>query len=97
METYILLMNLTEQGVKTIKEAPQRIDMMDKSIKAAGGKLVAFYATLGQYDYVAIAEGPSDEVAFTQLLMLGMMGTVRTETLKAFPRDKFADLLKKLP
>lgn len=97
MPTYVILMNLTDQGIKDIKEAPARIDEAAKALEAAGGKLLAFYTVMGQYDYVAIAEGPSDEVALAQLLALGMAGNVRTVTLKAFTKDELAEIVKKLP
>jgi uncharacterized protein with GYD domain len=97
MPTYVILMNLTEQGVRNIKEAPARIEATEKAVEAAGGKLIAFYLVMGQYDYVAIAEGPSDEVALTQLIGLAMQGNVRTTTLKAFTREEFAEIVKKLP
>lgn len=97
MPTYVILMNLTEQGVKDIKGAPARIEAVSKALEAAGGKLLSFYTVMGAYDYVAVAEAPSDEVALAQLLALGMMGTVRTTTLKAFTIEEFAAVLKKLP
>ena len=97
MPSYVILMNLTEKGIREIKDAPARIDAVRKSIEATGGKLVALYFTMGQYDYVAIAEGPSDEDAMLQLLGLGMAGNVRTTTLKAFTPTEFGELLKKLP
>jgi uncharacterized protein with GYD domain len=97
MPTYVILMNLTEQGIKDIKNAPQRIEEAAKALEAAGGKLISFYTVMGQYDYVAIAEGPSDEVALAQLLGLGMQGNVRTTTLKAFTREEFEEIVKKLP
>lgn len=97
MQTYIMLINLTDQGIKNIKEAPARVEMMAKSLEAAGGRLVSFYAVMGQYDYVAIAEGPNDETAFIQLMTLGMLGNARTVTLKAFKQGEFADIVKKLP
>jgi uncharacterized protein with GYD domain len=90
-------MNLTEKGIKNIKDAPARIEASAKALEAAGGKLLGFYLTLGQYDYVAIAEGPSDEVGMLQLLGIGAAGYVRTTTLKAFTVDEFAALLEKLP
>ncbi len=52
---------------------------------------------MGEYDYVAIAECPSDEAAATFLLLLGSMGNVRTTTLKAFNKEEFAEMVKKLP
>lgn len=97
MPTYILLMKLTDQGIKEIKDAPQRIEDAVKGLEAVGGKLEIFCTVMGDYDYVAISECPSDEVAATFLLLLGSMGNVRTTTLKAFTREEFADMVKKLP
>lgn len=97
MPTYVILMNLTEQGVKSIKDAPARIEAASKSLEAAGGKMKGFYLTMGQFDYVVIAEGPSDEAAMLQLIGLGVGGNVRTTTLKAFTLPEFEELLKKLP
>ena len=97
MATYICLMKFTDQGIKEIKEAPERIEKAFKTLEAMGGKIVEFYTTMGEYDYVAIAEGPNDEVAMTFLLGLGAAGNVRTTTLKAFNREDFVKLVKKLP
>jgi uncharacterized protein with GYD domain len=97
MPRYVVLMNLTQQGVKNIKEAPARVEEARKALEAAGGKLLDFYLTMGPYDYVAITEGPSDEAAMVQLFGLGAAGNVRTTTLKAFTLDEFTKLLEKLP
>ncbi len=97
MPYYITLMKLTEQGIKDMKNAPARIDSAEKALEAVGGKLLAFYLTMGEYDYVSIAEGPSDEVAMTYLISLGMAGNVRTTTLKAFNREQLAEIVKNLP
>ncbi|MGD2105546.1 MAG: GYD domain-containing protein [Anaerolineae bacterium] len=97
MSTYVILMNMTEQGAKNAKEAPARVEETRKAIEAAGGSLIEFYATMGPYDYVAIAEGPSDEVAILQLLALGAQGNVRTTTLKAFTLEEFKGIVEKLP
>jgi len=97
MATYIALMNLTDQGIRDIKNAPQRLETAVKGLEAMGGKLVAFYMVMGAFDYVGIAEAPSDEVAMTFLLGLGMGGNVRTTTLKAFTKEQVAELVKRLP
>jgi uncharacterized protein with GYD domain len=94
--TYIVLGSLTDQGIKNIKDSPKRVDAMEQMVQKAGGKLVGFYATMGQYDLVMIAEGPNDETAFTQLIALAMLGNVRTTTLKAFTREEYAKILGKL-
>jgi uncharacterized protein with GYD domain len=97
MVTYIVLMKLTDQGIKDIKNAPQRIDAAAKALEAMGGKMTGFYLTMGEYDYVVIGEGPSDEVGMTFLLGLGAAGNVKTTTLKAFTKEQFAEMVKKLP
>ncbi len=97
MPIYITLMNLTEKGVKNIKNAPKRIEAGLKMLEAMGAKLIGFYVTLGEYDYVGIAEAPNEEVVMRFLLALGASGNVRTTTLKAFTREEFAAIVEKLP
>ena len=97
MVTYVVLMKLTGQGAKNIKEAPQRAEEGIKAAEAMGGKVTGFYLTMGDYDYVAIGEWPSDEAAATFLLSLGALGNVKTTTLRAFSTDEFAEIVKKMP
>jgi uncharacterized protein with GYD domain len=97
MPTYIILANLTDQAIKAIRISPKRIDKAIKNFEEMGGKLIGFYTTMGEYDYVAIGEAPSDEVAMTFLLRLGSAGDIRTKTLRAFTKEELAEMLKKLP
>jgi uncharacterized protein with GYD domain len=97
MPTYIGLYKLTDQGVKGIKDAPGRIEAAIKGAEKMGGKVTGFYAVTGEYDYVAIGEFPSDEVATTFALAIGSLGNVRTTTLRAFTKEQFAAIVKKLP
>lgn len=97
MQTYIILANLTEKGVQTLKNAPQRIEQSAQDIKALGGKLISFYTTMGEYDYVATFEAPSDEIMMGFLMKTGLAGSIRTKTLKAFTREEMEVMVKKLP
>ena len=97
MPVYIMLMNLTEQGVKGIKEQPNNIQEAIQQGEAMGGKMLGFYLTMGDYDYVAIAEAPNDEVMATFLLGQATGGNVRTKTLKAFTLEEFAGFVGNLP
>ncbi|MBI4759125.1 MAG: GYD domain-containing protein [Chloroflexi bacterium] len=97
MATYVSLMKFTDQGIKSVKDAPKRIEEAAKGLEAIGGKLKDFYVVMGEYDYVAIAEGPSDEAALGFLLALGAQGNIRTTTLKAFTKEEFAAIVKQLP
>jgi uncharacterized protein with GYD domain len=96
VQTYVILFNVTEQGIKDIKGAANRVEAGEKLLEAMGGKLLSFYATLGEYDYVAIGEMPDDETGMSFLLALGSLGNVRTKALKAFPQKEFAKIVRKL-
>ncbi|MBU7047944.1 MAG: GYD domain-containing protein [Theionarchaea archaeon] len=97
MPTYITLMKFTDKGIKDIKNAPQRIENGIKAWEAMGGKLIGFYAVMGEYDYVAVGEASSDEVAMTFNMSLGSAGNVRTITLRAFTKEELTEMVKKLP
>jgi len=97
MQTYILLMKLTEQGIKDIKNAPKRMELAVQALEAMGGKMIGIYSVIGEYDYVAIGELPNDEAAMRFLLGLGALGNVRTTTLKAFTREEFSAIVQKMP
>ena len=97
MPMYIGLYKLTDQGIKNIKDAPQRVEEAIKAAGAMGGKSLVVYTVMGEYDYVAIGEFPNDETVLTLALAIGAQGNVRTTTLKAFTKEEFAKIVKKLP
>ena len=96
MPTYIELVSWTDQGIRNIKEAPQRMDAFKKTVEAAGGKLTGFYVTMGKYDIVTIIDAPSDEALANIILNTGSKGSVRSETLKAFTEQEFRNILAKM-
>ena len=96
MPTYISLVNWTDQGIRNVKESPQRLDAFKKAVEAAGGKVTGFYLTMGRYDLVVIVEFPSDEAATTVILRTASLGQVHTETLKAFPEEQYRDIIAKV-
>jgi uncharacterized protein with GYD domain len=96
MAIYINLVSWTDQGIRNIKDAPQRIDAFKKTIEAAGGKLNGFYVTMGQYDLVTIIDAPNDEAMANIALNTGSKGSVRTETFKAFTEDQFRTMVAKM-
>ena len=97
METYIILGNYTKEGIAKIKEGPARIAAAKKAVEAAGGKFVAWYLTMGRYDFLAITQAPSVMAAASVLLDLGAQGNVRTETLHALDEDEFKKVVGSLP
>lgn len=97
MATYITLYKLTEQGIRDIKNAPKRIEAGIKAFEATGGTMIGFYATQGEYDYIAVAEAKDEEAASAFTLALGSQGNVRTTTVRAFTTEEFARIVGKIP
>lgn len=97
MPTYVSLMSWTEQGIRNVKDSPDRMAQARAAIQAAGGELKAIYVTMGEYDFVAITEAPSDEAAATILLAIAGQGNVRSRTMRAFTMDEFSGVVSNLP
>ena len=97
MPSYLSLINWTDQGIKTVKQSPQRLEAAKQATTAAGGRMIFFYLTMGQYDLVTLSEFPNDEAAARFLLTIGGQGNVRTTTLKAFTEDEYRRIIASLP
>jgi uncharacterized protein with GYD domain len=89
MPTYIMLSTLTPEGVQTVKNNPQRIKEVNKEIEQIGAKVIAQWATLGQFDFVNVIEAPDDKTMSKVSLELGSRGTARYQSLAAIPIDEF--------
>lgn len=97
MATYISLISYTQQGIQNIKESPSRLDSAKKAFEAMGAKIVAFYLVMGQYDIIMVAEAPDDETVAKLALSIGSLGSIRTQTLRAFTEDEYRKVIASLP
>lgn len=98
MATYILLSTLTDEGRRTLRERPERIQEVNREVEALGAKVIGQYAVLGPYDFVNIVEAPDNETVARISVELGARGTVQIMSLPAIPVDAFiASLQKKAP
>ena len=84
MAHFILLTNLTSDGVKTIKNNPARIKEVNAEMEQIGLKVLHQWATLGEYDFISVIEAPDAETVAKILLPLNAKYGGRTETLRAF-------------
>ncbi len=89
---FVVLGNWTEQGIKNVSEAPNRIKTTHSMVEKAGGNMQLYY-TMGQYDFVMVVEVPTDEAMASILLCLGSMGNLRTTTLKAWTEAEGTKIL----
>jgi len=96
MQTYITLLEYTEQGISTIEASPNRVDAAKDLIEDLGGEFRDFYLTMGQYDGITIADFPDDETAAEYALILGKAGNAETETFRAFEKPEFEQLVENI-
>jgi len=97
MSFYILLINWTDQGIKKIKDSPDRYTAFKRSVEKAGGKIVGAYYTFGEYDVVLIIEAASDDTVLSIMLGIGSYGNVRSKTLRAFTANEGKTIIDELP
>ena len=89
MANYVLLSKLTEEGRKTVKDRPMRIEEVNKEVEGFGGKVIAQYAVLGPYDFVTVLEAPDNETMARISVEFGSRGTLELLSLPAFHINSF--------
>jgi uncharacterized protein with GYD domain len=93
MPTYVMLTNLTPEGVRTLKNNPARVAEVNNEVEQIGAKVLNQYATLGQYDFVTIVEAPDDQTMAKISVELGSRGTMTSQTLTAIPAADLASAI----
>ena len=89
MPTYILLSNLTAQGVQTLRSNPDRIREVNKDIEELGAKVLHQWATLGPFDFINVVEAPDAATIAKISVNLGARGSAKFQTLTALGIDEF--------
>jgi uncharacterized protein with GYD domain len=95
VQTYIVLANWTEQGIRAYPETVRRTEAFGGMVEQVGGRLVSSYWTVGPYDLMAVVEVPDAESLSSVLLRVGALGNVRSTTLRAFGAAEMASIVAK--
>ena len=84
METYVVVMQMTEKGLDEITKIPEFVDSLEKKLRRKKVQLRGFYKVMGEIDYVAIIESQNDVDALSAVMALGKSKYFSTTTLKAY-------------
>jgi len=77
MPIYITQGRYTRDAIKGMIIKPEdRADAVGRLLAKAGGKLLGHYLTFGEYDFLVIAEAPSETQMAAVLLAAGSSGGV---------------------
>lgn len=96
MATFITLLNFTDQGIRSVKDSPDRYLAFKAMAEGLGLAVKAVYWTVGSYDLVLIVEG-DEEAATSALLKAGSLGNVRTQTLRGFSEPEIRRIIGNMP
>jgi uncharacterized protein with GYD domain len=97
MAYYIMHVTWTDEGIKKVKESPARLDAFKKGLKAAGGELRDYFLVMGSYDLLAVISAPDDAAAAKIALASASLGSVRTDTHRAFTEEEYRKIIGGLP
>ncbi len=96
MANFIALINWTDQGIKSVKDSPQRVAAAREAARSHGCEMKEMYLTIGAHDIVAMIDAPDDAAMARFLLSVSATGNVRTTTLKAFSEDEYQKIIAAL-
>jgi len=97
MAKFIVLFRFTEQGIRNIKESPDRVEAAKSTFRDAGAEVKEFFMVMGQYDTVFIVDAPDDASVAWACLAEASKGNVRTEILRAFDEEEYRRIVASLP
>lgn len=97
MPTFVLSLDFTEQGVRTIKDAPKRAKAARELAQKLHVDIQQVFLTTGEHDLLLIAQAPDGENIAKFALALSSLGNVRTHTERAWPESEFLKVVSELP
>lgn len=97
MPTFITQGRYTSEAIRGMMSNPadDRVENLAKLFAASGGKLLAYYMTFGDYDFVVISEGPYEGVAPSTIVTAASGSVVDLKTTIAVPAAEMKTVLAK--
>ncbi len=93
MPKYLVISTLTDEGARTLKSRPSRVEEVNRELESMGVKVLEQYAVLGSFDFINIVEAPDNATIAKAMVELASRGTIRTRTMPIIP---VKELIEKL-
>jgi len=94
---FMISMKYTDQGIRTIKDAPNRAKAARELAKKLGVEIKSIYLTTGESDLVSFVEASNGDNVAKMALALGSAGNLHTRISRAWTEDEYYKLLSELP
>lgn len=98
MAKYLVQFSYTDEGMKgLIKDGgSKRREVVEQLIKGLGGRVEAYYFAFGEWDGIAIVDGPEENMVGA-LLAIGASGAVKLKTTVLITPEELDKSVKKVP
>lgn len=88
MASFVTLVNFTDQGIRNVKDSPDRYEAFKAAAESVGVTVKNALWTQGAYDLVLITEG-NEDAQMALSLKTASLGNVRTQTLRGYSIGEF--------
>lgn len=97
MPTFITQGRYTPEAIRGMLSNPDedRAASLAQLFAASGGKLLSYYMTFGDYDFVVVSEGPYEGVAPSTIVTAASGSVTELKTTIAAPATEMKTLLAK--
>lgn len=96
MPTFITQGRFTQDALKGMMAKPEdRAETVSRLLAKSGGKLLAYYMTFGEYDFLVVSEGPNEGVAVSLIVSGAAGGVTDLKTTLAMTSGEMKDAFAK--
>ncbi len=96
MAHFITQGRFTQDAIKGMLAKPEdRAEAVGQLFAQLGGKLLAYYMTFGEYDFLAISEGPAEEAATALIIVAAAGGITDLKTTLAMTSSEMKQAFAK--
>jgi len=94
---FIVTASWTDQGIRSVKEAPKRVQAAREAAKKMGIEVKHIFLTSGESDLLLIVEAANGDSVAKFAMARGALGNVRTRTVRGWTEAEMTKLISELP
>ncbi|MGD0335333.1 MAG: GYD domain-containing protein [Xanthobacteraceae bacterium] len=94
---FIVTASWTDQGIRSVKEAPKRVQAAREAAKKMGIEFKHVFLTSGESDLLLIVEAANGDSVAKFAMASGALGNVRTRTARGWTEAEMTKLISELP
>ena len=94
---FIVTASWTDQGIRSVKEAPKRVQAAREAAKKMGIEVKHIFLTSGESDLLLIVEAANGDSVAKFAMARGALGNVRTRTARGWTEAEMTKMISELP